>query len=238
MLRPTVTNYHAARALVLRVASVVRSSPVWPALRLLVAAGCGASPAGLSDREASTEVVRCPQEETTAGPSFDPDDPGFRDVEWYAEAQGIPIEEAVRRLELQQNPALNRLQPELTAKERDTFAGLWIQHKPDYRYVVLFTEGGEETIQPYLQCNPHADVVEVRNGADATLAELIAAEEEAARIVDSLGIPTDSGIYVSKNRAEVLVTDWAALEAALQDAGERLPEHVVVVEVEELSSPM
>jgi len=235
MLCSTVTNYRAARALVRRVAGVARPSPVWPVLLLLVAAGCGASPAGLSEREASTEVVRCPQEETTAGPSFDPDDPGFRDVERYAEDQGIPIEEAVRRLELQEDPALNRLRPELAVKAHDTFAGLWIQHKPEYRFIVLFTEGGEETIQPYLECNPHADVVEVRNGADATLAELRAAEEGAARIVDSLGIPADSGIHVSKNRAELLVTDRAAFEAALQDAGERLPEHVIVIEVEGLA---
>ncbi len=238
MLRPTVTNYCAAWALVRRVAGVVWPSPVWPALLLLVAAGCGASPAGLSEREASTEGVRCPQEETPAGPSFDPDDPGFQDVEWYAEDQGISLEEAVRRLELQEDPALNRLQPELTAKERDTFAGLWIQHKPEYRFVVLFTEGGEETIQPYLECNPHADIVEVRNGADATLAELATAHEEASRIANRLGIPTESGTDVIKYRVEFLGTDRAAFETALQGAGERLPEHVVVVEVEELSSPM
>ena len=77
----------------------------------------------------------------------------------------------------------------------------------------------------------------MRNGADATLAELMAAQEEAGRITDRLGIPTVSGIYVSKNRVELNVTDRSALKAALRDAGEQLPEHVVVVVVENLPQP-
>lgn len=39
------------------------------------------------------------------------------------------------------------------------------------------------------------------------------------------------------NRAELFVTDWAVFEDALRDAGERLPEHVVVIGVEEPAQP-
>ena len=65
-----------------------------------------------------------------------------------AKDYGVTLEEAVRRLRLQN--ALPRLEPELRKKEADTFAGLWIQHEPDLRLVVLFTRDGEKTIQPYI----------------------------------------------------------------------------------------
>ena len=35
--------------------------------------------------------------------------------------------------------------------ERDTFAGLRIQHQPDFRVIVEFTSGGEETMARYLK---------------------------------------------------------------------------------------
>jgi hypothetical protein len=204
----------------------------------LVAAGCGAGSAETFTREGLARAKRCvPEETTTTTLPAQYEDVMVKDAGWYAEDQGISLEEAVRRMKLQEDPSLKRLQPELTAKKRDTFAGLWIQHKPEYRYVVLFTEGGEETIRPYLECNPHAAVVEVRNGADATLAEPMAAQEEAVRITDGLGIAADSATYAMKNRVELNVTDRAAFEAALQDAGELPPQHVIVFEVESLAQP-
>ena len=38
--------------------------------------------------------------------------------------------------------------------EKDTFAGLWIQHQPEHRFVVLVTHDGEETIRPYIEGEP------------------------------------------------------------------------------------
>lgn len=236
MLRSTVTNYRVARAFVRRVAGGVRPFTVWLALLLLVAAGCGASPAGFSERGGSTGDTQCMSEETTTA-ALDPDDPLLQDARSYAVDYGVSLEEAVRRLGQQEDPSLKSLEPELMVKERDTFAGLWIQHEPEYRYVVLFTGGGEGIMRPYLECNPEANLVEVRNGADATLAELMDAQEETGQITDSLDIPADSAIDVVGNRAELFVTDRTAFEAALQDAGERLPEHVVVIEVEGLAQP-
>lgn len=47
---------------------------------------------------------------------------------------------------------------------------------------MLFTRDGEETIRAYVEDEPWADVVEVRNGASATLAELKAEQAEANQI--------------------------------------------------------
>jgi hypothetical protein len=61
--------------------------------------------------------------------------------------------------------------------EADSYAGMWIQHEPDFRVIVRFTERGEETLLPYLADSPLAELVEVR-GASITLAVL--AEEQQA----------------------------------------------------------
>ena len=222
----------------------VSAAKLVPALLVafsFIIAGCGANPAETSARESPTTDKPCvTNEATNAALSEQYDSPPdqyldaeealVKDSRWYAEDQGISLEEAVRRMKLQQDPTLQKLRTRLEAGERGTFAGLWIQHEPEYRFVALFTEAGEEKIIPYIECSPHADVVEVRNGADATLAELLRQQEEAGRIIDDLGIPTDSATNVMKNRVEVRVADRARLEAALHEADKQLPEHVVVQE--------
>lgn len=92
-----------------------------------------------------------------------------QDAKVYAADQGIDLNEAVRRLKLQ--GALGGLGAQLATKERDTFAGLWIQHSPEFRIVVQFTCDGEETIRPYIENVPFADIVEVQwwRVADGTL---------------------------------------------------------------------
>lgn len=182
-----------------------------------VAQGPGGSAGGRSNEE-------------TATPDLDSGDPLVRDAETYAKDRGVSLEEAVQRLRLQEDLSLEGLDGALEANEQDTFAGLWIQHEPEYRFVALFTRDGEEAIRPYIEGKPWADIVEVRNGASATLAELKAEQDEAGRILRDLGIPADSGIRVQENRVNLRVADQARLDAALRKADTRLPEHVVVTE--------
>jgi hypothetical protein len=110
-----------------------------------------------------------------------------QDARLYAKEQDIPVEEAERRLRLGHcfTDDLADLERALRNKEANTLAGLWIQNHPEYRYVVLFTRDGEETIRPYLEGEPERfrRLIEVRSGADATLNELEAAQKEAMRIL-------------------------------------------------------
>lgn len=151
------------------------------------------------------------------------------DAQVYAEHFGVSLDEALRRSDLRD--AFDGLGAELAEKERDTFSGLWIEHTPEYRIVVRFTRDGEETMQRYIAGQPYAEIVEVR-GADLTLVELEALRAQAARIADVLGISHHSATNVEENRAEVWLPDpddVARLEAALREAGMRVPEHVVVL---------
>ena len=64
------------------------------------------------------------------------------DAQTYAEDYGVSEEQAISRARLQNCFAnrLAKLESELRTQERDSFAGLWIEHEPEYRFVVLFTE--------------------------------------------------------------------------------------------------
>ena len=211
-----------------------RSAPKLALLVLVVASfavtACGR---GSNAQEPKDAGDRSTEETTTV--RLDPDDPLVQDAKMYAKDQDVPLEEAVRRLQLQES--VGKLGAELEASERDTFAGLWIEHEPEYRVITAFTRDGEQTIRPYAEGGPLEDVVEVRE-ASATLAELQEAQERAGDLVRDLGIQADFSIVVQQNRVEVEVTGRAQLETALQRANARPPGHVVIVEVEELAQPV
>ena len=153
-----------------------------------------------------------------------------RDAEAMAEQLGISVDEAIRRLKLQD--PIGTLGAELERQEADTFAGLWIQHEPEYRIVVAFTRNGEETIQPYIENTPLADLVKVRT-AEVTYEELKAAQQEAHRLLDELGLAVASGIDIKENQVDLYVTDRSLFDATLQEANIQLSEHVEVIIVYE-----
>jgi hypothetical protein len=156
------------------------------------------------------------------------------DAKAYAKDFGVSDEEADRRLDLQDDTG--SLGAKLEKNEPETFAGLESRHKPDYHVVVYFSRDGEQTIQPYVEGTPLERIVEVKM-VEASLKELEAAQEEAGRIYDELCLRAESGINITKNRVEVYVTDRERFMAALRRAGVELPEHVAVVEVENLLRP-
>lgn len=159
------------------------------------------------------------------------DDP-LRDMKGYADEWGIDLDEAARRLELQD--VAGELEADLYKQERDTFAGLWIEHTPEFRIVVQFTRDGEKTIRQYVEATLLADVVEVQT-AGVTLAELEAAQIEALQAIRSMDIAVDAGINVQKNRVELYTIEATLLNGALQEAKIQLSDSVEIIEVDELA---
>ena len=148
-----------------------------------------------------------------------------QDAQMYAEQYGVDLGEAVTRLMLQE-PA-GKLGAALREHEVDTFAGLWIQHEPEFAIIVVFTRDGDETVRQYIQDGPLEELVEVRS-AEATLRELMNAQAEANRIVSQAGFRVASGINVFENRVELYADDPAQLEEALKEKGLTLPNHVLI----------
>jgi hypothetical protein len=151
-----------------------------------------------------------------------------RDVESYASEYNVDFDEALRRLRLQDS--IGELNAELAAQEGDTFAGLWIEHTPEFRVWVRFTCDGEDTIRPYIADGPLADIVEVR-GASASLAQLEAAQAALSSVLSDLEVDVSHGLNVAENRVELFVADRARFERLLREAGIQLPDHVELVTV-------
>lgn len=182
----------------------------------------------------------------TTSKAQNPSDVLLRDAREYAISQNTTLDEAVRRLELQKSAG--DLQVEISVKERNIFAGMWIQHAPQFRIIVQLTSGGLEKISQYIATGPLNGIVDVRS-APVALATLEDRQITTLRIlrergvspavlgVDS-GIPVDSGINVMENQVElyVLAADWSRFDLALQKANIQLPDHVQVVTVSRLST--
>lgn len=164
-----------------------------------------------------------------------PTDARMEDAMAYAEEFGTGLEEALRRLELQDRVGL--LDELLEVEAEKTFGGLWMEHQPEFRVVALFTRPGEgRVLLSEAALGDLASLVEVRPAA-VTLAQLRARLEETRQRVQSAGAAADLWINVRRNRVEVLTPDPRALHSALTAKGAALPPATAVVEVESLLQP-
>lgn len=131
------------------------------------------------------------------------------DAAEYAEDQNVSIDEAIRRLELQGD--IGKLDAELTTKEPDTYAGLWIQHKPEFGVIVNMTESAEK-VSDYTKGTSLAELTEIRK-ATKSLKQLEADQNLTNDVLHTLKLPFESGINVFENRAELYVLDEEQLSA-------------------------
>lgn len=215
-------------------------------LASLMLAACGTGAAPEAEVEPETSALATVVEETSAssrrveaaleGCPAEVDGMLREEVSGYAESRGTTEKEALRRLRLERcfGVELGSLDRKLRRRESKSFAGLWIQHEPEYRYVVSFTEDGREKLKPYIKDEPYAPLIETRSSADATHAEIRAAQSRADSIIERSSLRANLGLNVQKNRAEVYVLDRRKAENKIARAGLRLPEHAALVEVERL----
>ncbi len=169
------------------------------------------------------------------------DDPLVQSANQYAADLDVSLQEAVRRLQLQD--VIGALDAELAGREAAIFGGMWIQHTPEYRAIVHLTEGGKERIQSYAQAAGLADVVEVRP-VKMSLKALETVQAEAHKAAQAANVAMDSEIDVIENRVNLFVTDRAQLDAVLQAADDvlaktsdvRLLDNVQVIVLDQLST--
>ncbi len=160
----------------------------------------------------------------------------LQDANLMATEMGIPVDDVLRRVQLQEQIA--PLHAALEQREAPTFAGLWVQHQPEFRVVVAFTQNGPETLHPYVVNTPLQDVIEVRS-ATATYSELKEAQQKTQHLLQKAGLSVTSAINLQANQVELSVTDRTLFDTTLQKANLQLPDHVAVVTVyEPLHSPL
>ena len=150
-------------------------------------------------------------------------DPASREAEGYAAHHGVSLEEAQNRSTLQR--LAGELNAVLSDREGRTFAGLWIEHTPQFRVVVQFTRDAQETIARHIQNVDLAEVLEVRT-ADVSLAELREAQSAAMEAIGSANIPIESGIDIKAGRVKVYVAERDRLDDEIERGRVTLPDNV------------
>jgi len=171
----------------------------------------------------------------SSGAGLDLSDPLVQDAMRYASNQGIDIHEAVRRMRLQESAG--DLSGALEADEAETFAGLWIQHEPEYAVVASFTRGGEDVVRRHVEASdPLADEIDVRTGV-RTLADLRQLQQRSMDLLDRLGVEAEHGVDVAASRVETYVKNVPEVRARLDADRLSLPQDVVLVPVDDFGTP-
>lgn len=145
------------------------------------------------------------------------------DAREYARTTGVSEAEADRRLSLQGD--IGAFQERVSADPN--FAGLYIEHEPAFRAVVMFT-GDDPAAR--LRRYTH-DPLYVALPARVTYAQLVAAQESLGQAFAREGVYfMGSGVNVQENRVDVDVHDDADLRRAVADGRVALPDFVHVRE--------
>jgi hypothetical protein len=165
-------------------------------------------------------------------------EPLLLEATMYAQRFGISVDEALKRLKMQDAPRV--LQNVLEQEESATFGGLWLQHEPDFRIVVAFTRDGEETMKKYAgyiaeETMPYVEVRTVR----FSLAEMKDAQLKMIDALRNLDIASDSGVYVIDNNVGVNIAESVKprIESLIQSGELVVPECVRIIYVKGLAKP-
>jgi hypothetical protein len=162
-------------------------------------------------------------------------DPLEYDLASYAKDQNITTDEAKQRFEIRSK--FDGLGQQLSEKESDTFGGIYIQHQPEYRIVVLFTRDGAGTIAKYLDASlqKHVKILP----AKVSLKQLKSDQVIYTSVIKESGVMVGSGINIIDGVVEISVAlkDASNLADEIQKRKIVLPDDVKVVEVDELPQP-
>jgi hypothetical protein len=144
---------------------------------------------------------------------------------------GLGLDEVNRQFRVSDTAGI--LQADLIANEPDTFAGLWIEHSPKLRVVVLFTGNAQKTIKPYLEkeymTKELADVLDIRK-AKVALAELERVTADLNSSLTDLRIRFESELDMVENNIKLGIgeEDKATFDLAVRSGSVQVPRYVVI----------
>lgn len=153
-----------------------------------------------------------------------------RDSFAYAAIFGVTQQEAIGRLELQ--PEAGQLASVLERKVPGVFAGLWIQHEPEYKIVVQYAGATPAALALYIPAKLKP-IVEMR----ASTYSLATLRSALTRFSDGSNHPFDVGINVPENTIEVNAVSPDDFVAWVRAQNFVIPHAVRVVAVSGLPRP-
>lgn len=152
----------------------------------------------------------------------------------YARTYCVSIEEAARRIAISTNDSMGALTATLQEKEAATFAGLWVEHQPEYRVMVAFTRDAAATLAKYTRDPLFKPVDRPR----ATLAQLHATQERLVKEFTKRRISAMLSSLKDKGTVEVRLSQESGPIRAAAARGEfPLPDYVVLIEPDPFPFP-
>jgi len=120
--------------------------------------------------------------------------------EKYADTYRTSTEEATQRIAASRDAG--RLQQRIATENPETFAGLYIEHSPEFQIVVLFTKDPERNLARYTQSRLYSARV-----APRSLETIRSAQEEVGEQLSRSEIRFESGIDIRRSEVELRVLD-------------------------------
>lgn len=158
-----------------------------------------------------------------------------QDAESYILDHPVSMDEAATRLQLQAQAG--DLEATLRDQLGDQFAGLWIEHEPEYRVVVRLSGNVQRAdISEYFNSTQLEARTEIL-AADWSLTELRDQQVFVNRLTRQYGIKADSEIDVRDNRVKIYTANPEGLQLSFADNGIELPAGVVLVNTAHLATP-
>lgn len=153
------------------------------------------------------------------------------DAAAYAQDFKVSVEEASRRLTLQGEAG--ELEARLRDEQPATFAGVMIEHRPQFRITVGFTTGASQQVAD-LQVSPQlASVLQPREAA-VSLSALEEAQRVSVDLIRRLGVELEAGIDLRSGRVKLYLPPSTVVQTALRTGGLVLPELADIISVERL----
>ena len=155
-------------------------------------------------------------------PPPDPAQPtGNSDAPWYAKSHGVTLQEAERRMRLQNDvaDAVGALRQRLAREERGNYGGVFLSHAPKFGYVFGFKRDPQATLARYTS-HP---LFSARQVAYPDV-ELQAARQLWTRRFGEAGLQFGSGISDKTNRVNIdMLIEEAKFRKIAEARGWRIP---------------
>jgi streptogrisin C len=170
--------------------------------RFVFAAGLALAPTALHAQAA-------PASAPAAAPAVAPVTPRVQtavqalaqDAAEYARQNGVPLDEAMRRLRAQEESAAQT--DRIRAEFRDRLAGISVEHRPTYRIQVLL-KGDDPVPGRTIAAGGMNVPVVFRTGARATHAEILAAMEKHQTTIRT-ALPGSAGMGIDQRTGELVL---------------------------------
>ena len=157
------------------------------------------------------------------------------DLESYMAAMKVDRTEAERRMIIQSR--LGNLERYLAKESGDIFGGLWIEHQPTFSVQVRFTQTSRG--QAALSAADKLLAPDLQVGwSPVSLRELEALQIEVVSHLQKLNLKFESDLDVVNSAVELITTNRAEIEAALNSFHSLAESRLIIVPVASLSQPL